>query len=167
MMRGRSLEGQRAQMARLASRPSISGIWTSMSITSYVAWSSRSSAWRPSPTVSAAYPSLSSSRSATFWFIALSSARRIRSGTRVSTERITSGAVLVDASRCSPTVSSKRSRKCESRSGFDNAAVKPASACADASAWPAEDRSISAGARAPRTLQISRASAIPSIPGIW
>ena len=34
MMLGRSLAAQRAQMTRLASRPSISGIWTSMSMTS-------------------------------------------------------------------------------------------------------------------------------------
>src|SRR6516162_9295003 len=58
-----------------------------MSTTSKAAWSSRASAWRPSPTTSAPYPSLSSRRSATFWLIALSSARRMRSGTGEPTSR--------------------------------------------------------------------------------
>ena len=76
---GRS--GQRARMRRVASRPSISGIWTSISTRSYGSRSRRvedlEAVARDRPRRS---PSARAASTASFTFTALSSASRIRSG---------------------------------------------------------------------------------------
>ena len=79
----------------------------------------------------------------------------MRSGTGEPTSRATGGTAPADVSRWSPIVSSSRSRRCESRKGFDSPAAKPASAWADASDWPVDDRRMSTGACAPHGANFS------------
>ena len=67
-----------ARMRAVASQPSISGIWQSISTMSNVPALARSNASRPFTATSAWCPSRSSIRDTTFWFTSLSSATRTR-----------------------------------------------------------------------------------------
>src|ERR1022692_347176 len=68
---------------RVASKPSIPGIWQSIKTRSYSSRCTASTASTPLATAWARYPSFSSCASRTTWFVGLSSATRMRASRRV------------------------------------------------------------------------------------
>ena len=167
-IQGRSPSGHRSRICRVASSPSISGIWTSDRSRSYGWRSSASIASKPFAATSARYPSFSSNRSASFWFTTLSSARRIRSGCLVA--RSSSRALAWRSDPSSSVVSSTvATAACsgEALSGLVTTAPMPAPshlASAVTSCWPTDDASTT-GSPASRSW-IFVASSRPSMPGI-
>mmetsp|Transcript_21719 Transcript_21719/g.60234 ORF Transcript_21719/g.60234 Transcript_21719/m.60234 type:complete len:248 (-) Transcript_21719:865-1608(-) len=85
MILGRMPCGKRCMMQRVASRPSISGMWMSMRMRSYTFSSSALSTCRPFSTTSGLQlpATCCSTFSTTFWLTLLSSAMRMRGGKAV------------------------------------------------------------------------------------
>ncbi len=135
-MIGRSANAASARSARVASRPSISGICMSISTQAYAPRFARaiSTASRPLPAMSRSIPRTDSSSEATIWFASLSSA----SSTFTPWYSRSSGAAPRRAARGpAPVASMIASKNDEAVIGFGRKTLTPSSAQRASSSRPA------------------------------
>jgi len=127
-----------SRIIRVASKPSISGIRTSIRTRSYGAIAKAWTASRPLPTPLPRYPSFSISLEATFWFTTLSSATRILILRRPSPATVCR--VMMGRSAESrapfrrPSAVLRHSLSCDCLTGLGRQAAKPAAGPAPESA---------------------------------
>ena len=161
-----------SRIRRVASRPSSSGIWTSIRTRSYGRASRAWIASTPFAATSARNPNLPSNPIATCWFVALSSARRIfiaasSAGSRSSTTRFDRTGSSGPFSFAPAITTARQSNRSDCRTGLPRYADRPSSSmCAGSARVPSEVIRTSLVVARLRSALMTRASSSPSIPGI-